>query len=86
MKNLKWNLVKIKIRFERGYYWLKYIRDISLVIVAFDMLNIPKEYAIILVPLMYLIGYADERYGMWKMEYKYNLRILSKFKKKLFDM
>jgi hypothetical protein len=85
MKNLKWNLVKIKIRFERGYYWLKYIRDISLVIVAFDMLNIPKEYAIALIPFMYAIGYIDERYGMWKLEYKYNLRILSKFKKRLFD-
>lgn len=82
-KLLLW-ITKIKIRFDRGYFWFKYIRDFAILLVALKQFDIPIWVSPLFIPFMYFLGYFDEMSGIWKIEARYGAETITKFKRKLF--
>jgi hypothetical protein len=95
LKSIAWFVVKIKARIARGQGWLYYIKDIAYVFLTLyfieDILRkfgldnpILFRYLYIIVPIgyfiaCYLIGYLDEKHGIWKMEAVYGSKNLNPF-------
>ncbi len=94
-KSVAWTAVKVKARINRGQSWTDFIRYFAYVLVIVRLLtDAAKDYfgmdvselkwIYILSPVaylltIYLIGYADELKGIWKIENIYNSRDLNPF-------
>ncbi len=98
-KSFAWFIVKIKARVGRGQGWLYYIKDIAYVFLTLYFvedilrkfgLDNPTvfRYLYVILPIMYFIscyvlGYIDEKYGIWKMEAVYGSKDLNPFMEKM---
>ncbi len=96
---LKWTVVKTRNRIGRGQGWLYYIKDIAYVFITIyfieDILrrwgiNDPEIFRImyIIFPILYfiscyIIGFLDEKYGIWKLESIWGSRDLNPFMKEI---
>ncbi len=101
LKSFAWFLVKIKARIGRGQGWLYYIKDIAYVFLTLyfieDILRkfgldnpLLFRYLYILVPIgyfiaCYIIGFLDEKYGIWKMEAVYGSKDLNPYNQEMRD-
>lgn len=70
-QDIKENFVKLKVRFDRGYSWIKYFRDFFIITASLKILNLDFSVLIPIIICLYLFGYLDEKKGIWKLEEKY---------------
>lgn len=98
-KRFAWTVVKIKARIGRGQGWLYYIKDVAYVTITIRIFeDVLKrfgfgdpdfmKYLYFILPIVffigcYVVGYLDEKYGIWKMEAVYGSRELNPFMEKL---
>jgi hypothetical protein len=99
LKNIAWFVVKIRARIGRGQGWLYYIKDVAYVSITLyifeDVLKrfgiddpLVFKYLYILLPIAYfaacyVIGFLDEKYGIWKMEAVYGSKDLNPFMERM---
>lgn len=99
---IAWSIVKIKYRVSRGQSWVIYFKDAVYVYIAIlaleDLLkrfgiidpNLIKYLLITMVPMYFvacwLIGYLDEKWGIWKMESVWGSKDLNPFMERLNEM
>lgn len=97
--SFSWFIVKIRYRISRGQSWLYYIKDIAYVGIALYLIeDVLKKFGItdptlfkylyIITPIAYfigcyIIGYFDEKYGIWKKESIYGSKDLNPFMENL---
>jgi len=77
-------LVKIKVRYERGNVYMKYVRDYILIYASFTLIGIS---GLVIIPLAFiplLLGHFDIWIGFLQRENRYYAEVLTGFKKKLF--
>ncbi len=95
LKEFAWLIVKVRVRIGRGQGWLYYIKDIAYVFLTLyfieDILRrfgldnpMLFRYLYIILPISYfiacyVIGYLDEKYGIWKMESVFGSKDLNPF-------
>lgn len=95
-------IVKIKYRISRGQGWIYYVKDIVYVFVAIyaieDILRrfgisdpILIKWLFITMPplyfiLCYIIGWFDEKKGIWKLESVYGSKDLNPYMERLNEM
>ena len=77
-------LMKMRIRFNRGFAWFGDIRDVIIVSLGAKMLfNLSVSSSlligIIAVIGLYFIGWIDESRGIWKREQRYLAETLNPF-------
>lgn len=101
-RNFAWLVVKIKYRIGRGQSWVIYFKDAVYVYIAVlameDLLkrfgivdpNLIKYMLITLVPFYflscYMIGWFDEKKGIWKLESVYGSQDLNPYMERLNEM
>lgn len=77
---VKWTIVKSKVRIQRGQNWLSYANPFIYLGVLKSVLENPY-IVIVYIPIYtitaYIIGYSDERWGIWKLEALYGSRELN---------
>lgn len=87
-----WEVVKWKARYGRGQSWAYFIKDMLYVYIAFALLetkyNIDLGLLLFILPFVYIfgcavIGYIDERRGIWKKEAIWNSKDLNPFMAKI---
>jgi len=74
-KRLVEKIMKFRIRYRRGMSWVGDLKYIVGIVVSLKILNIPIVWAfpltLILIAVLYILGYIDEKKGVWKIEAKY---------------
>lgn len=85
--DFKLTLVKLKVRFDRGLYWINYLRDFLIVAMALKLFDVPLIYLIPLgvfgFILVSALGYFDYKHGIWLTEAEYVTREVNPYFKKL---
>lgn len=83
-QDIKLQLVKLRMRIDRGYGWIKYLRDFLILFSSFKILGIPYIFFIPIIAMLYFLGWLDETKGIWKLEAQYGAQQITEFKKELF--
>ena len=89
-KTFKELFAKTKLRMDRGKMWLNYLRDFLLLAVSIQFLfQMPFFQAIFSTMFLFLaflvLGYIDEKKGIWKNEQIYSAQKITNLKEKLFN-
>ena len=61
-------IVKIRLRYERGYSYVKYIQAILTILATLKILNLNMLFLFPLIALCYFVGWFDQFKGIWKLE------------------
>lgn len=89
LKRIAWEIVKFKARYGRGQSWVSYFNPIFYMGALANykyILEYPTAMYFLAVGYLitcYLLGTADELWGIWKLENIYHSKIINPFMEEL---